>query len=372
MGVMRFRRIARTARMQVERATMNMPMRAVTDGVKPLRHALILVIAVVVGAACPMARAAEPRLEFDPPVVSFGVLGRALDQDMSLEVKVRNVSDAPFDLRTAAIGCGCMSAEVLNPGLLEPDEAGTVRLTLNHRRVRPGKATYPLTVVDGPENVASVDVTYDYAPVVSADHFEFFIDSEQVALDGLVTPVRVRRPGHPSTPRVECDNKNFKVTLTPSAAADGTFELRVSCAGKVPPVGQIDATVSVYLAGSEEPDLKVPLLYRIPLPVTSRPGTVALKTLRSGAEVRRTVRLMSRGPFSIKSITSSNEAMTVVEQAGAGEKTGTVDGGFERTFELTIRPDVTGLFEAEVRLAVDGPVEFELSIPVVGEVVAGD
>lgn len=345
---------------------------AVRDRAKQVHYALIVALAISGSTAYSIAGAAAPELQFEPDVVSFGIIGRALEQDMTLDVAVRNVSGEPFDLRTVAIGCGCMSAEVLNPGLLQPAEAGTVRVTLNHRRVRPGKASYPLTVVDGPENVASVDVTYDYAPIVSADHFELFMDSEQVAVEGLATAVRVRRSAAKSPPRVECDHKSFIATLTPSSAEVGLYELRVKCADKVPPVGRLDATVSVYLPGSEEPDLKIPLLCRIPLPVTARPATVALKTLRSGEEVRRTVRLTSRGPFTVKAVTSASAAMSVVEKAGPGAKAAAVIGGFERTFELTIRPDVTGLFKTEVRVAVDAPVEFQLSIPVVGEVVAGD
>ncbi len=105
-------------------------------------------------------------------------------------------------------------------------------------------------------------------------------------------------------------------------------------------------------------------------PVAVRPAAVLLKAVRAGEEVRRTFRLTSCRPFTLKSITTSSADITVKELTDPINTGTESEGGLvERTYQLTIRTAEMdgGAFEAEVRIDVESPVGFQLVVPVVGE-----
>lgn len=325
---------------------------------------------VCLARGAPPLEAGTAKLEIEPESPSFGVIDHALEKDLVLEATVYNRSDTPFDLRFARVGCGCMSVEVLSPGLVAPGESGQLRVTLDHDLVRVKTAKYPLTIMDGDKPVASAVVSYTYDPPVHAESSELFIDSEDVSGVTASTAVWVRRPGtgH-GKPRIECDSPHFEATLAPGSEP-GHYELQVACADDGPPVGSTEASVALYLPGSAKADLTVPVRCMIRPPVAAYPPAVLLKPLRRGDEVKRSLSLKSRKPFTVGTITASSPQVTVSAQV-AGADVPDVDGMISRTYELTIRPPVAGddAFEAEVRIEIAGTEPFEVVVPVVGEII---
>lgn len=317
--------------------------------------------------------ASPPKLVFEPAAPSFGAIRRALENDLALEVNVRNESETAFDLRQVQIGCGCMAVEVVSPGALKPGASGKLRITLDRHRVRTGLSSYALTVIGatgGP--VASVPVTYDYDPAIYAEHTELFIDAEEPAGAEAATTVWVRRPDRgASAPRVECDSDYLEARLQPiPEPPTGRYRLNVACRSDAPAIGHLNATLAIYLPGSSKPDVSIPLHCRIEPPVSVRPAAVLLKSVRPGQELRRTLRLTSRKPFTVKSITTSSGELRVKEKQATDGK---VQRGAlaEQVYELVIRPQGGGgndaAFEAEVRIDIDSPAVFQLVVPVVGE-----
>jgi hypothetical protein len=316
---------------------------------------------------------ADVHLEFEPAAPTFGVIDRVMADDLTIEVTVHNRSDEAFDLRGVTVGCGCMTARVVKPGLIEPGERGTVRITLDHKKARVGPATYPLTIFDGADPVASAKVAYEYDPPVLAESPELFVDAEGGETAATSTTLWVRRPGADAggPPLVECDSGHFRVALSmPPAPAPGQYQLDVSCNPRDLPIGTSAANITISLAGSSKPDLIIPVHSTVRAPVSVRPPTVLLKELTAGGEVRRTLRLTSSKPFAVKAIASSS-----VEPADGGGQVGRApqDGAaVERCYEVVVRPAAAGsagTFEAEIRVSIESPVAFELVVPVVGEIV---
>lgn len=348
----------------------------------------VLAVAVMVFVMPASARGTDPspdrKVEFEPAAPSFGSISRRPDADLTLDVTVRNRSKETLDLRAVQIGCGCMSAKALDPASVAPGAAGIVRITLDHRRLRIGRVAYPMALLHADQPYAMVNVEYDYDPAVAVEPAELFIDVEGGEASGGSTDavVLVRRPvrqGEPP-PRVECDDERFTAELlAPAGASRGQYRLDVRSAADALPVGNTDTTLAVFLPGSTAPDLTVPLHCTVRPPVTAQPEAVALKPVRGdGATVRRTLTLVSRRPFTVKSIGSSSPAMTVTERKPAGGDVAAEDGSFRRTYELDIRPTAAAgdpaagagdTFEAEVRVEVRSPAEFRLVVPVVGEII---
>lgn len=322
------------------------------------------------------ASAAPPSVEFEPAAPSFGDILRQMETNLTLDIRVHNGTDSAFELRDVGIGCGCMSAEVPEPGAVAPGDAGTVRVTLDRKGVRPGRFAYPLTLMAANQPIASVQVAYHYDPAVAAEPTELFLDAEAGATSAVVAEatISVRRAEfrRGPAPRVECDNSSFAASLRkPPGASDGQYELQVTSLVHGLAIGNTEVAVALYLPGSETPDLVIPLHCMTRPPVVAHPATVVLKPVRRGRAVRRTFRLASRTPFTVASIESSSPEMKVAELPAPADAR--VDGdAMERVYELVIQPgDATAAdtFEAEVRIEVKSPAKFRLVVPVTGEVV---
>jgi hypothetical protein len=333
----------------------------------------MVLIAVLGGTRTSAHLSAQRAVEFDTASPSFGLITEAPVEDLSIDVSVVNRSDESFDFRQVQIGCGCMEAEVANPGSLGPGESGVIRVTLKWQRIRVGTTSFPLSVMDGDKLVTSVPVTYTYEPRAVADHVELFMDGEAGESSPASTTIRVRgKVDERQMPRAACDNSAFSVTLhhlPGTDSEDARYQLDVSCASASPPAEATAATITIYLPGSTKPDLSIPLRYAARPPVTAHPRTVLLKGVKAGAEVRRTVRLTSKAPFTVKSVTSTIPEIAVAAKERGG--TNPAKGPTEQVYELVVRPTVTNsqsTLEGEIWIEVDGPTAFRLVVPVVGEI----
>lgn len=339
----------------------------------------VCLLTTLVVVACNLeAQAANGsrKLDFEPAAPSFGVIRRALGEDLRLEVSVRNRSETAFDLREVQVGCGCMSVEVVSPGEIAPGEAGTLRVTLSHHRARVGRASYPLTVMDGLQVIASVPITYEYDPPIYADHVELFIDADEPREARAATSVWLRRrqPGD-MAPKVVCDSPHFQANLRKPAESrnwNGQYSLEVTCAADALPAGTAKAIVAVYLSSSETPDLSIPVHCTVRPPVSAQPAALLLGAVRGGKAVRRVIRLTSRKPFTVESVAASTAQLSVNEKEGDSDGPEEPDAMLERSYEVVVSPDPgsSGAFEAEVRIALGGAVGGQIVVPVVAEVLA--
>lgn len=311
-------------------------------------------------------------IEFEPAKPTFGVVRRALDEDLVLDVTVRNRGGDRVDIGHVQIGCGCMQVEVLGSSLVASGGSGQIRITLDHHRARVGRVSYPLTILNGSQPLASVPVTLTYDPPVYAEHSELFIDAEKPAGAMTTTTVRVRQPRIPDVePQVECDSPHFSASLRKIAESQpGEYQLEVRFGADPPRIGNTRAAVTVRLAGSPAPDLTLPVHCVIRAPVSARPAVVLFKDLLVGKEVRRAIRLTSKVPFTVKSVATSSRDVKVVERdPGTGRRLS--DPLIERTYELVVRPADAGVgaFTADIQFDIESPVGFRLVVPVVGEIL---
>lgn len=93
-----------------------------------MRKTLLILIGLLLLAACGGAAAGAPRIALEAATLELGEMpnGRIAER----EVAVRNDGDAPLVVSSVITSCGCTTA-ALEPMTLAPGESGALRVTFD-------------------------------------------------------------------------------------------------------------------------------------------------------------------------------------------------------------------------------------------------
>lgn len=349
----------------------------VVSGYASRRRSLLCwaILAIVVQPAFaqnPRADAlGSPKIELSATEWDFGE--RWSGEPAATVLTVRNVGDAPLDIRKVGRDCACLVAKI-DKLLLKPSESVDVEITYNTKKPKPEAAQKVWFETNDPTTpTATFSVTGRVRQVFNiniAHELTFGLLARTEAAERSVEiesyydkPVRLKLEPFASdhfAVRMETleEGKRFKVTATTKPPQ---------------PYGQNNVTAQISTGLEFLPEIPIRISSFVQPPVAVEPGEIIVPTLMA----RRTLRILrvtSRRdkPITITDVTSSDESVQaelLPESPGQSHQSST---GQELKIRVSL-PPASELPEGGVTITIstDDPEFKELIVPVRPKQAAG-
>lgn len=305
---------------------------------------------------------ADSEVSFPTSRPSFGVIQRTNGPDPTLTVPLRNVSDQPVNIGSVMVGCGCVEGAI-TPGELAPGALTEARFRLKLASLRPGRITYPVTVVStAGVPLGSSEIGYAYFPTAIPSVQSVFLG--RIALGAAPEPPFTFRlaPGEGKIlQRIEVLSEDpvLRCSAVTGTGPGGGYIVTVGTNPERQTTGPHTGEVRVYVNGDPQPEVTLPVSYTIVPPVHGFPERVLFGRIRPGTSVVRTIQLRSEHPYTVSSVRSTCPSVALV-----------VDPKDSATYHLRCAPatDADGTVEGFAVFEFDSPLKFHIDVPLAAEI----
>ena len=317
----------------------------------PLRIVSVTLLATTIGFA--------GKLRCEPAELTFGTVIRADGIDRRLDVRLVNDSSRSIEIRQVSIGCGCMSAELTGPGVINPGEHSVVRITLQSHLMRVGAAQYPLSIVGpGGDTLAVATVHYEFRPRLKSIPRDLLLadDDGDGVYEGRALLV-LEEALQNAEIRALSENSLVDCELSRSSSNPCEWQLRV-LTKRDAPFGHLRDRVYCYLDDGEERELAISVSGDRRPPTVAKPARLVLGELHDLQPIKRRFRLVGADLPDLRVSTSCDWVTVALAN----------DTAAEREYVVSIDPSASPstVINERVEVSFGGPQPFTVSVSVVG------
>lgn len=264
------------------------------------------------GGASSKATSPQPKIQVDKPVYDFGTIWN--DEAVEYDFEVKNVGEAPLQIKQVRSTCGCMPVQA-KPQTLQPGASTKFKIRLNARNLTgdvkksvyvesndpktprcpltlAGKVRTPITMTPAMAQFPRVDrkapSTLELTLVNNLDEPIALSDPTSTLSNVMATVTELEK------------GKKFKVTLTAKPPYAGS---------------SINGSVTLKTGHPKRPVHTITFFGRLPSPIEIQPTRVInLGDLDNGKEYKKTVRIISTDDsrFDLTEVSTTNWRFTPV------------------------------------------------------------